>query len=340
MAAKRSTKRSTKKTAARGAKKKAAPKKVAPKKKVAAKKAAPKKAAPKKAPAAKKKAAPAAKRAAAKPATTNAPGPGARQALKPGADGTFNYPRFVWFDLMVGDVGKAKGFYTDLMGWGTRDAPMPPQGTYTIFSYQGADFGGLATLPDSKAPPYWMPYVQVSNVEQTLRDAQNMGATVLMGPTEIPNVGRFATLQDPTGGVLSIINFNQPTAPPGPGNNLVGAVAFCELLTDDLPAALKFYETLFGWQHVVINVPGFDDYYILLHGPNQIGGMYGRSGTPISANTWLTYFEVDDVDARNGLALTSGSQTLLPPNDAAGIGRFSWVADPQGAMIALFKDAQ
>jgi uncharacterized protein len=334
MAAKRSTKRSTKKTATRGAKKKAAPKKAAPKR------AAAKKASPKKAPAAKKKkTAPAAKRPAKTTSSRNAPGPGARKALKPSADGAFNYSRFVWFDLMVGDLPAAKSFYTNLMGWSTREAPMPPQGTYTIFSYQGQDFGGMAPLPDPKASPYWMPYVQVSNVEQSLRDAEKMGGRVLMPPTEIPNVGKFATLQDPTGGVLSIIHFNQPTSPPGPGNNLVGAVAFCELITDDLPGALKFYETLFDWSHVVINVPGFDDYYILLHGQNQIGGMYGRKGTPLSGSTWLTYFEVDDVDAKNGMALTSGCTTLLPPNDAAGIGRFSWLTDPQSAMIALFKDA-
>ena len=40
--------------------------------------------------------------------------------------------------------------------------------------------------------------------------AKSLGGNVLAGPMEIPQVGRFAVLQDPTGAVFAVIKLAQP----------------------------------------------------------------------------------------------------------------------------------
>ena len=51
-----------------------------------------------------------------------------------------------------------------------------------------------------------MPYIHVADCDAGVARARPLGAReILMPPTDIPNVGRFATLLDPTGAAISII---------------------------------------------------------------------------------------------------------------------------------------
>jgi hypothetical protein len=53
--------------------------------------------------------------------------------------------------------------------------------------------------------PCWVNYVQVANCDETAAKATSLGGKVCMPPTDIPNTGRFAMLQDPQGAMLSVI---------------------------------------------------------------------------------------------------------------------------------------
>ena len=59
----------------------------------------------------------------------------------------------------------------------------------------------------------WLPatvgrtYVTMDDVDATARKAQELGAKTIMPLTDIPNVGRFYTFQDPQGAVISIITY-------------------------------------------------------------------------------------------------------------------------------------
>jgi hypothetical protein len=64
---------------------------------------------------------------------------------------------------------------------------------------------GLMALPDASVPPLWQPYVAVEDADATTAKAKELGASTLMGPMDIPNVGRIAVLRDPQGAVFGII---------------------------------------------------------------------------------------------------------------------------------------
>jgi hypothetical protein len=117
---------------------------------------------------------------------------------------------FSWCELITTDAHAAKQFYTELLGWTTQDVPVEGM-TYTLLKAQGSDVGGLMAMPPQAAgmPPYWGTYVTVDDVDTTARKAQDLGATTLVPPTDIPDVGRFYTFRDPQGAVLSVITYLQ-----------------------------------------------------------------------------------------------------------------------------------
>jgi len=47
----------------------------------------------------------------------------------------------------------------------------------------------------------------VDDVDATARTARDLGGKVLLGPHDIPNVGRFCVIQDPQGAVISAIAY-------------------------------------------------------------------------------------------------------------------------------------
>jgi uncharacterized protein len=113
---------------------------------------------------------------------------------------------FVWDELMTSDTEGAKSFYTELLGWTTRDMDMGDAGTYTIFQRGGdVDAAGCMTLPEGmQAPPQWLPYVATEDVDATVAKAKELGATAFMEGTDIANVGRIAVVQDPVGAVFGL----------------------------------------------------------------------------------------------------------------------------------------
>ena len=115
-----------------------------------------------------------------------------------------------WCDLMSDDVDKARDFYTDVLGWDTEvmDVGMGP---YTVFKAHDEPVAGLMAKPPEGpaacAPTAWTSYVTVDDVDSRTAIVAGAGGVVLAPPVDIPNVGRLAIIQDPTGGVTGIITY-------------------------------------------------------------------------------------------------------------------------------------
>jgi hypothetical protein len=113
-----------------------------------------------------------------------------------------------WIELNTTDVPAAKKFYTELFGWTTREMDMGPIGTYTIFQAGGADLGGFMTMPEEMrqqgAPPRWMNYMNVVDVDASAKKVEALGGKICAPPFDVPGVGRMAVISDPTGGTIAI----------------------------------------------------------------------------------------------------------------------------------------
>jgi predicted enzyme related to lactoylglutathione lyase len=118
---------------------------------------------------------------------------------------------FSWFELITPDIEAAKSFYGKLFGWRLEASSL--EGIdYSLIKVGDQEVGGImsTTAPQIQGspPPHWGVYITVEDVGQTVTQAQELGATILVPPTDIPTVGRFAVLQDPQGATLSVITYN------------------------------------------------------------------------------------------------------------------------------------
>lgn len=248
---------------------------------------------------------------------------------------------FCWIELATTDQNAAKTFYTSLFGWSVTDTPMGPGNDYSIFALRGrASAAGYTLQPDQQArgvPVHWSLYIAVDNADQSAAKATQVGASVIMPPFDVPDAGRMAVLHDPTGAVFSIW---QGGKVPGLGvTGEPGALCWADLSTSDPDRAAKFYSTLFGWSYK----RGQNDpsgYMEIKNGDHFIGGIPPAHTDPKTPPHWMIYFMVADVAASLAKAAQLGAKTLMPAQDMPGVGTWAILADPQGAVFAVFKSAR
>ncbi|MFJ6572583.1 VOC family protein [Streptomyces sp. NPDC091292] len=133
-------------------------------------------------------------------------------AANPGLDTVTEPGSLCWTELYTPDVDAAKEFYGTVFDWVTTDVPFPG-GTYTtVRPATGGDtsmFGGLVPVDmdpaEAQAGPYWLPYFEVTDPDATVAKAQEIGGTVRVPATDIPDVGRFAKLADRSGVRFAVI---------------------------------------------------------------------------------------------------------------------------------------
>ena len=110
---------------------------------------------------------------------------------------------FVHVELNTPDVDRAKSFYCKLFDWKMEDMPMPG-GSYTIINVGEGTGGGLLKHPMPGAPSMWLAYVLVDDIGASTRQAKSLGGSVKKDVTEVPGVGWFSIIEDPTGAVLAL----------------------------------------------------------------------------------------------------------------------------------------
>jgi predicted enzyme related to lactoylglutathione lyase len=250
------------------------------------------------------------------------------------APGTFS-----WADLGTTDLEGAKSFYSELFGWHFEDMPAGDSMIYSMASKNGksvaACYEMTPEMRDQGAPPVWMCYVTVANVEESVRRARELGATVVQEPLDVFDSGRMALIADPQGAMLA---FWQPQNHIGAQVvNEVGAMCWNDLRTTDIRDAIEFYSRLFGWR--IEEAPGSDGaYYTIYLGDRTNGGILPiteqMAGVPPH---WGVYFAVEDCDKAVARVEELGGRVLAPPMTTGATSRFAIVADPQGASVSLFS---
>ena len=238
------------------------------------------------------------------------------------------YPNgtFCWVDLGTDDAAGAKRFYGGLFGWEFDDLPTGEQGTYSTCRLDGRAVAGLY---DGAERPGWGSYVSVEDAGRAAERARELGAEVLVEPFDTPGGGRVATVRDPAGAVVSL-------SQPGEnfGAELVnqdGTWTWNELVSADLAAGAEFYTELFGW--TAEDLPGPFPRTSFTHGDLLIGGGHAPAPQEDPAPRWSITFWVPDADEAAATAEKLGGSVLLAPMDIP-VGRFTVIADPQGATFS------
>jgi predicted enzyme related to lactoylglutathione lyase len=238
------------------------------------------------------------------------------------APGTFS-----WVELVTSDAEAAKAFYADVLGWAYRDTPIGEGMVYSTALVDGRAAGAL--YASAEQPPHWNCYVTVESVDEATRTAGELGANVMAEPFDVMDVGRMSVIAEPSGAALALW---EPRNHIGASVvNQPGALTWNDLITPDPDAAARFYGSLFGW--TTMEIPDAGGYRVIRNGPRANGGMQpARDGQPPA---WIPYFGHEDVDALHGRIADLGGRALTEPM-STGPGRIAVLADPQGAVFAVW----
>jgi uncharacterized protein len=246
---------------------------------------------------------------------------------------------FCWIELGTTDQNGAKRFYTSLFGWDVVDSPMGPNDFYSMFTLEGANAGAAYTLRDEQrsqgVPPHWMLYVATASADKSVARASELGARILVPAFDVLDIGRMAVISDPTGANVSVWEAKKHH-----GLEIVGAPgAFCwaDLGTPDVDAAKRFYEGLFGWK-TTLGEKDTSGYLHIKNGDDFIGGIPpSKYRNPNAPPHWMIYIMVSDCDSAAAEAKELGGMVHMAPSTIENAGRMAILADPQGAVFALFQ---
>jgi predicted enzyme related to lactoylglutathione lyase len=185
-------------------------------------------------------------------------------------------------------------------------------------------------------PAFWSMYIAVPNLDEAVAQAKRLGASDLSGVIEVPTAGRVQMLKDPQGAAFYLIQPEPKDAPPD-RDPAIGEASWLELTTSDAPAAMRFYQQLFGWQPSdAMDMGEMGTYQMFNRGPRMIGGMMNTPKEMAGAPPmWAIYFLVDDLEAAAGRITATGGQILNGPTEVPGGDVILNARDPQGAAFSL-----
>ena len=249
--------------------------------------------------------------------------------------------RNVWYDLMTTDVPAALRFYAETVGWKAEKwEDAPADDPYTMWVAPSGPIGGVVELPEEAtkmgAPPHWIAYTTVEDVDATVTRIKELGGQVYRPAMDIPDVGRFAIVADPQGATFAVFKPARDMDHASPEEP--GQISWAELNTTDRQSAWKFYTELFGWKAAgKMDLGDVGEYLMFKTADERTKGgmsdMATKMGVPAH---WLHYITVDDMDAAVARIQKAGGKIMNGPMPIPGDDMIAQCVDPQGACFAIY----
>jgi len=124
---------------------------------------------------------------------------------QPDTDDPLPTGHICWNELLTTDPEAASKFHAGLFGWTITTSDMGEMGTYWLCNRgEKMECGIMKMPPQAEAPPHWLQYVVVEDVDASAARCEELGGKVHCKPTSIPSIGRFAVVADPEGAAFSL----------------------------------------------------------------------------------------------------------------------------------------
>lgn len=125
---------------------------------------------------------------------------------------------------------------------------------------------------------------------------------------------------------------NAPTPP------IFGTVGWFDLTVENAEQVRDFYAAVVGWKWSPVKMKGYDDYCMDLPEGGAVAGIcHQRDVNAGMPSQWLLYVNVPDLSHCLDRVRDCGGRVLAPVRGEVGKGRFAVIADPAGAVMALYE---
>ncbi|MDZ4756109.1 MAG: VOC family protein [Phycisphaerae bacterium] len=127
------------------------------------------------------------------------PTPGKTDGTNPVGPGAF-----VWCELVTSDIARSSEFYAKLLGWTPEFRTAGASSFIEMKAGKQSVASVFEACADESSLAHWCPYLCVDDIHARLADAVRLGATKLCEPMDIPGVGLYAGVTDPTGAHIAL----------------------------------------------------------------------------------------------------------------------------------------
>jgi len=218
-----------------------------------------------------------------------------------------------WVELTTADPVRVAGFYAELFGW---------QIEGDRFLLDGKAVAGIArSRPDR--PDGWLTYLATNDLESTAARVYSAYGRSLTVPEERAGA-RSVIVADASGAVFGLWQ-----AAGFAGTQLrgePGTMAWSDLLSDDVPEAVSFYSSVFGWS--LTHEFGSGEWLTEAH--DSVAGLItGRYGA-----RWQPSFQVADTAGMIDRCAALGGRVIAGPMEM-GLGSYVEIIDPDGMPFAI-----
>jgi uncharacterized protein len=108
----------------------------------------------------------------------------------------------VWNELGSPDLDASSAFYSALFGWSIAPFEGSPE-PYLSIKNGEANNGGIRRLTPDGAPPHWLVYLGVEEIEAGIARVGELGGSVHAGPIDI-QIAKIAIVADPQGAIFAL----------------------------------------------------------------------------------------------------------------------------------------
>jgi predicted enzyme related to lactoylglutathione lyase len=215
----------------------------------------------------------------------------------------YNNPIFA--DLSTYSPKETMPFHENVFGWSYYES----YGYYTAY-LNSKQVSGLYETPDKfkqmRMPHFWMTYISVNSVDETVAIAQSIGGIIEM-QEHIDGFGKVALRRAPLGAGFTVYEGNvlQSTRTENTANTLV----WNELHVSDIHKVIPFYESIFNWSFEM-NDQGTAHVYNeatepianIMTIPNSMKGKY---------EYWISSFAVTNLKESLNLVIQNGGSVVF-----------------------------
>jgi predicted enzyme related to lactoylglutathione lyase len=240
--------------------------------------------------------------------------------------------KLVWVDLLTTDVRKAETFYTSVFGWQSNIAS---DETYVELSHDGRVISSIVQYEGDDArdgDARWLVSISVPDVDAVVAKVAANGGEVLEAATDLPERGRYSVISDSQGAVLMLLRATG--GDPDDSSPIIDEWAFAELWTDDVDAAVAFYQALVGYR--VLRLPGDagQQLSVLGSGGKARATVVRLPWDDVEPN-WLPYIMVASVSGTEKRIMEAGGTVLVRSDESDRVGTAAIAMDPTGGVFAI-----
>jgi hypothetical protein len=120
-----------------------------------------------------------------------------------------------------------------------------------------------------------------------------------------------------------------------------GLFSWADISSPDPSAGSEFYAALFGWDAEEQHDPDGNYIYTMFSLDGESTAGMGPQPPEVADHgmppMWNSYITVDDIDAAVAKWTAAGGSVFMPPMDVMTAGRMAFVADAEGAVVALWQ---